>query len=229
VLKLALAALFLPLSHFGISSTPLRGLLIARVGERGYLGLYSLISTIAFACLIIAYRHADVRPFWLPSPWLQLMALPLVLLAFLLAVIGLTTPNPTAVGADALFDDPDSIRGILRITRNPFLWGTALWAAAHICATGDAASTLFFGSIGSLGLLGATLLDAKKARQHPDRWKRFERATSSAPFWAIIQGRQRLSIGEIGAWRALAALGAFALALLLHRRLFGVSPVPWIW
>jgi uncharacterized membrane protein len=203
--------------------------LVARVGERGYLGLYSLISMIAFTCLIIAYRHADARVLWMPSPRLQLLALPLVLLAFLLVVIGLATPNPTAVGADALFSHPESVRGILRITRNPFLWGTAVWAVAHICATGDAASALFFGSIGSLGLLGATLLDAKKARQHPDRWKSFERATSNAPFWAIIQGRQRLSIGEIGAWRALAALGAFALALLFHRRLFGVSPVPWVW
>jgi len=222
---LFVAAIFLPLSHFGISSSPLRAALVRAIGERFYQGLYSLISLAAFAWLIIAYRHTEARVLWVAPGPVKLAALPLVLLAFLLVVVGLTTPNPTAIGAGALLDRPNVARGILRITRNPFLWGTALWAFAHIAATGELGSLLFFGSIGALGILGAFLLDAKKARQHGERWQRFAAETSNLPFQAILEGRQRLALGEIGAWRLALAVALFGIVLVAHPRLFGVSPL----
>jgi uncharacterized membrane protein len=222
---LFLAALFLPLSHFGISSTSLRSILVERLGERPYQAFYSLVSFAAFAWLIVAYRHAEALVVWIAPGLVKLAALPLVLLAFLLVVVGLTTPNPTTVGAEALFDRPNVARGILRITRNPFLWGTALWALAHIAVTGDLASFLFFGSIATLGLVGASLLDAKKARQHGERWQRFAAVTSSLPFRAILEGRQQLALREIGVWRIALAVGLFVIVLLAHLRLFGVSPL----
>ena len=222
--ELAVAALFLPASHFGISSSPLRGRLIAVIGERPFQGLYSVISLAAFAWLIVAYRHAGLHLVWIAPPWVKLAASPLVLAAFLLVVIGVTTPNPTTVGAESLFERSGTVHGVLRVTRNPFLWGTSLWAAAHIAANGDVASILFFGSIGALGLCGASLLDAKKARQHGAGWQRFAAETSSVPFLAILQGRQRFAIGELGAWRVVLALALFAVLLVTHQKLFGVSP-----
>jgi uncharacterized membrane protein len=225
VTALLVAAIFLPLSHFGISSSPLRATLVEKIGERLYQGLYSLVSFAAFALLIVAYRHAEARLLWVAPGSVRLVALPLVLLAFLLVVVGLTTPNPTTVGAEALLDRPNVARGILRVTRNPFLWGTALWAFAHIAATGELASLLFFGSIGALGLLGAFLLDAKKARQHGQRWQRFTAETSNLPFQAILEGRQHLVLGEIGVWRLTLAIVLFGIVLVAHPRLFGVSPL----
>jgi uncharacterized membrane protein len=224
MVMLFLAALFLPLTHFGISSTSLRGILVEQLGERPYQGFYSLVSFAAFAWLVIAYRHADALILWIAPRPVKLAALPVVLLAFLLALVGLTTPNPTAVGAEALFDRPHVARGILRITRNPFLWGTALWAFAHIAVTGDLASLVFFASIAALGLVGASLLDAKKARQHGERWKRFAADTSNLPFRAILEGRQEMALGEIGAWRIALAVALFLIVLLAHPWLFGVSP-----
>jgi uncharacterized membrane protein len=224
VTTLLVAAIFLPLSHFGISSTPLRTVLVESIGARLYQALYSLVSFAAFAFLIFAYRHAEVQVLWVAPRALRLAALPIVLVAFLLVVVGLTTPNPTAVGAENLFDRPNVARGILRITRNPFLWGTALWAFAHITVTGELASLLFFGSIGALGLIGAFLLDAKKARQHAHRWQRFAAETSNLPFQAIMEGRQRLVLGEIGAWRLGLAIVLFGIVLVAHPRLFGASP-----
>jgi uncharacterized membrane protein len=222
---LLLAALFLPLSHFGISSTSLRSVLIERLGERPYQAFYSLVSFAAFVWLIVAYRRAESLPIWIAPHLVKLTALPLVLLAFLLVVVGLTTPNPTTVGAEALFDRPNIARGILRITRNPFLWGTALWAFAHIVVTGDVASFLFFGSIATLGLLGASLLDAKKARRHGERWERFAAVTSNVPFRAILEGRQKVVLGEVGVWRIVLAVALFALVLFAHPRLFGRPPL----
>jgi uncharacterized membrane protein len=228
MLELALPAAFLPLSHFGISSTPLRAALIGKIGEQAYRGLYSLITVGAFFWLVRAYRAAPMETLWVAPDVVRLAALPIVFVAFLLVVAGGATPNPSVVGADALLDRPDIVRGMVRITRNPFLWGVGLWSLAHIAALGDLASLLFFGSIGLLGLLGAFLLDAKKARQHGPRWEAFASQTSSVPFLAIAEGRQRLALGEIGLWRIALASAVFAGALLAHRWAFGVSPLAFL-
>ena len=226
MINLVLAALFLPISHFGISSSSLRARLVGALGGRGFLGFYSLVTVVAFSWLIIAYRHAPSVSLWLAPAPVKLAAVAVVLVAFLLVVVGVATPNPTAVGAEGLLERPDAVRGIVRITRNPFLWGSGLWALAHVAATGEAASLLLFGSVGSLGLLGARILDAKKARQHPEPWRRFAAQTSSVPFAAIVEGRQRLMLSEIGVWRVAAAVALFAVLLSVHSRLFGVSPLP---
>jgi len=223
--ELALAALFLPISHFGISSTALRAWLIGRVGERAYLGLYSVVTIGAFFWLVHSYRLAETELLWIAPASIRWLAIVMVFVGVVLAVVGLTTPNPTVVGADALFDRPDVVHGVVRITRNPFLWGVGLWAVAHILVGGDSESILLFASVGSLGLVGAMLLDAKKAKQHPERWRSFSAATSSVPFLAIAQGRQRFAPGELGLWRIAAGVAVFALLLFSHRWLFGVSPV----
>lgn len=225
MLDLVLASLFLPISHFGFSSTRLREGIVQRLGEKRFLTLYKFITLAAFAWLIVAYRRSPMQVLWIPSQVSRLAALPLVLLAFLLVVGGVTTPNPTIVGSERLFDQPDIVRGIVRISRNAFLWGVALWATAHIAATGDLASVLTFGSIGTLGAIGAPLLDAKKARRHGIQWRRFEEATSSIPFVAILRGRQRLAMTEMW-WRLVLAAALFAAALYAHPLIFGVAAFP---
>jgi uncharacterized membrane protein len=225
MIPLALAALFLPLSHFLISSTPLRALLVRRMGETRYSGAYSLLTVAAFTWLILAYRRAPAHPLWSAPLWLTLISELTVLLAILLLVAGLSTPNPTIVGRQALFDRADIVRGILRVTRNPFLWGASLFALAHIVMIGEAAATLVFGSIALLGLAGAPILDAKKARNHLEGWAAFSAETSDIPFLAILQGRQRLAWREIGVWRIVLAAGLFAALALLHPLVLGGNPL----
>jgi len=225
MLRLLIAGLLLPLTHFATSSPALRARLVERLGEQAYRGLYSLVALGAFAWLIAAYRGAPFVPLWTAPRVAVWTAAGVVLAAFFLVVSGLTTPNPSALGADRLLDRPNVTRGILRVSRNPFLWGVGLWALAHMGVTRDAASLLLFGSIGSLGWVGAPLLDAKKARQHGRAWERFASETSSMPFLAILERRQRLVLSEIGLWRVAAAVALFALALMAHRWAFGVSPL----
>jgi len=148
-----------------------------------------------------------------------------VLLAILLLVAGLSTPNPTIVGRAALFDRADIVRGILRVTRNPFLWGAVLFALAHVVIIGETAATLLFGSIAFLGLVGAPILDAKKARTHPEGWAPFAAETSDIPFLAVLQGRQHLVWREIGVWRIALATGLFLGLVLLHPLVFGGNPL----
>jgi uncharacterized membrane protein len=104
--------------------------------------------------------------------------------------------------------------------------GVGLWSLAHVAATGDVASVLMFGTIGALGLVGALLLDAKKAARHGAEWRKFAAATSSLPFLAIAQRRQRLVVAEIGWWRLAPAALVFLIALYGHHWAFGVSPLP---
>ncbi|HXQ24165.1 MAG TPA: NnrU family protein [Candidatus Acidoferrales bacterium] len=224
--SLVLAAFFLPVSHFGISSSRLRDIVVRTLGEQPYRGLYSLVTLGAFAWLISAYRNAPTDLIWIAPAGLRLAMVIVVLAGFVLAVVGITTPNPTVIGAEKLFERPDIVHGVLRVTRNPFLWGVGLWALAHIVSTGDLASILMFGSIGALGLVGAVLIDAKKARRHGMRWKAFAALTSSVPFLAIAQRRQQLVVAELGWWRIALAVVLFLVALFGHRWAFGVSPLP---
>src|SRR5262249_30863252 len=165
-----LAAVFLPLSHFLISSTRLRASLINLLGERRYSTGYSLLAAAALAWLFFAYSRAPAMPLWDTPRWLELALIPVVVVSCIVAVAGLTPPNPVIVRSQALFDRADVVRGVLRITRNPFFWGVGIFSIAYSIILGNVAALLTFGSLAVLGLVGASILDAKKARQHGKAW-----------------------------------------------------------
>jgi uncharacterized membrane protein len=79
VTGLALAALFLPLSHFLISSTPLRKVLVNRLGEGLYSKGYSSLAFGAFAWLIMAYRDAPAVQLWVTPRWVGVALSPVIL------------------------------------------------------------------------------------------------------------------------------------------------------
>jgi uncharacterized membrane protein len=218
-------AFFLAL-HVVISGSPLRGVIVGRIGERPYLGLFSLLSLAGLAWLIYAYPRAERVWLWSPPLTLRWAAPLLVLIAFLFVVIGLTTPSPTAAGGESRLDKGEPAQGILRVTRHPFLWGVALWAITHLALNGDTASLALFGTLLLLALLGPLLIDAKRRRSFGPKWDRFAAVTSNAPFAAILSGRNTLRLGEIGAWRIATAVAIWAVLLVVHPWLFGVPALP---
>jgi uncharacterized membrane protein len=215
------------LLHVGVSATPLRAALVGRIGEGGYRGVFSLASAGALAWMIFAYGVARAAPdnpiVWNPPAWGRHVAATLVLAGFLLAVSGLLTPGPTLAGFEGALKKPDPAKGILRITRHPFLWGVALWGVGHLFANGEATSLMLFGGLAAMSLLGTRSIDRKCAARSPADWPSFRDATSNVPFAAILQGRNRLALGET-AIPLLAALAAFGAVLWFHRVLFGVAP-----
>jgi uncharacterized membrane protein len=217
MINLVLASLFFPLSHFLMSSTPLRAMLVNLLGEKHYSLGYSLLAVAALVWLIFAYRHAPDLPLWVAPRWLDLTLIPVIVVSSILTVAGLTTPNPVIVRSEALFDRPDIVRGVLRITRNAFFWGAGIFSIAYLIILGDVAGLLTLGSIGFLGIAGASVLDAKKARQQGKAWDAFSAATSNIPFLAIVQGRQRLVLREIGLWRIALGICVSFGAFVLHR------------
>jgi len=227
--SLTLAGLFFLAIHVVISGSRLRGRLVRSIGEPAYLGVFSLLSAAALGWLIVAYgrAHATANVWWTAPAWLRWPALLVMLLSLLFVVIGLTTPSPTAAGGEAQLQRREAARGILRVTRHPFLWGVALWAATHLVLNGDAASVVLFGSLLTLSLLGPPLIDAKRRRAFGAEWERFAARTSNLPFAAIVAGRNRVRLSEIRWWQFGLALVLYALLLGgAHRWLLGVSPLP---
>jgi len=226
-LNLVVAAAIFLFSHIGISSSRLRGLIVGRIGENAYTGVYSLIALIVIVWFCMAYNRASAETFtllWVAEPWLWHLSMILILLAAMLVVIGFVVKNPTAAGA--LVDEPDVAKGILRVTRHPFLWGVQLWSIAHIAVNGDLSSLIFFGTFAVLALIGPPLIDAKRAQTLGARWEAYAAQTSNLPFGAIITGRNSFNIREIGLVWPLVGVALYLVLLIGHGWLFGVSPLP---
>jgi len=226
---IAAAAVFLGI-HLLISGTRLRDAVTGIIGEKAYLGLFSLASIGAIIWLVMAYNAAEptaanVRLYNL-GPGVFDLGIPIVGLAFLLGVQGLFMPNPTSVQQEAAATKEGTIHGVLRITRHPFLWGVAIWAAFHLAANGDTASIILFGTFLALSILGTFSIDAKRKRKMGEAWAGFAAKTSNIPFGAVFAGRNALKLGESFGWRFWLALLIFLIVLFAHARVIGVSPFP---
>jgi uncharacterized membrane protein len=221
MLSLIAAAAFFLLIHFGVSGTRLRDSLVATLGAGPYRGLFSLASLGGIVWLVYAYRNAPTVETWGVLTGLRPAALVVVFIGVLLVVIGLASPNPTSVGMEGtLAKGADAVHGITRITRHPFLWGTALWALAHLVVNGDLASLILFGALLLLSVGGTASIDAKKRRQLGESWQQFAATSSNIPFGAIVSGRNALgaALAEIGAVRLLIAVAVYAAIFWLHGR-----------
>lgn len=220
MLNLIAASGYFLLIHYGVSGTRLRDALVARLGPGPYRGAFALASIVGLVWMIHAYGHAPAVALWGVVLGLRPAAYVLVFIAFLFVVIGVTTPNPTGVRT-ASGVGAGSARGILRITRHPFLWGTALWALVHLVVNGDVASLILFGSLLVLAAGGTLSIDAKRRRTLGEQWVGFASVTSNIPFAAVASGRNQLgpALAEIGVWRPLAAILVYAAAFYLHGRL----------
>ena len=210
--------------HFLLSSDTLRPRLMGLLGERGFRAAYSLAVFAALMWMVLTYRAAPQIPVWTPPPafsWIPLLVMPI---ALVLAVCGMTTPNPTMVAGERLIDESTGppVRGIVTVTRHPFLWGTTLWALSHLCVRGDLASIVLMCGILVLSLGGMRHIDRRREAALGNAWGPIAMTTGAIPFAAIASGRTKLDWAGIGWWRPLAGLALYAILLLTHGWLVGV-------
>jgi uncharacterized membrane protein len=208
--------------HLLLSARPVRPGIVAALGERGFLALYSTVALIGLIWLGYGYAVAPREPWWWGGPALAVVPLLLMAPAALLYVGAFSQRNPTSVGQSA---DADAARGMMRITRHPFLWAMALWAAGHLVVNGDLPSLVLFGGILALSFIGMRAIDRKSRRRDPVGFAAFEARTSAIPFAAIAQGRNHLVWSEIGWGRLAIAALLYAALLGLHPLVIGASPL----
>ena len=159
---LVLAALFFAGIHLGIAGTKLRDRVVSALGTTGFRIAFSLATVAGLLWMVLAYRQAPYIAVWTSPEWWKPVAIMAMLPAFLLVVIGLATPNPTAVAQEGSLGRGPI--GIVRITRHPFLTGVTIWALVHLVANGDGASAVFFATWAVVALAGMPSIDAKRRR-----------------------------------------------------------------
>lgn len=218
---LILAAALWVFVHVGISGTRLRNAAVAQLGEGRFMLAFSIGSVVSIVLLVLAWQNAETTVLWSAPAWLRWVLAILMLPAFVLFMAS-HKRNPTAVGNKGLGEEP---RGIQRVTRHPMLMSFAIWAAVHVIGNGDTASLVFFGAFLVTAVAGMPSIDAKLARRHGEAWRGFAARTSILPFGAILAGRNRLALAEIGWMPPVIGFVLWAALLHFHRGIFGVPAV----
>ncbi len=225
MIELTLAALFLVGSHMALSHGAIRRGLVGKLGLRGHRLVYSLISIVAMAWLVLAYKDAPFQVVFEASIRLQHMPLSLMILAALLIVGGYTIANPSAVILEDL-QSRGPLSGTLKITRAPVMWGVAIFAVAHMLANPDAASLIFFGALLVLAIAGGWHLDRRKQAEGGEKWRELSAQTSFWPLKAIVSGRTKLSVADLSWWRLGLGLALYGGLLYAHKLIIGVTAFP---
>lgn len=212
-------------THFAMSH-PLRHPLVARLGEGGFTGLYSLVSFITLGLTIWAYVAAPVTdPAWSVGDTLWGVATVLMLVASIL-VMGSLIRNPALPGASKQAATAQA-RGVYGITRHPMLWSFAIWGGSHILVLPITKNIILSGAIIVLSLVGAVFQDRKKAELDPQGWSAWQSRTSYLPFAAIAQGRARF--GGFGPHAILGGIVVWLAATWAHMPLAGWPAGIWRW
>ena len=177
-------------THF-ILSHPLRRPLVKAIGERGFAGVYSLISLVTLVWIVLAYRGAPATAMLWPVGDVLWGVVSAIMLLASVMLMGSLIGNPALPDPGGTPNVPAEARGVFAITRHPMLWSFALWGACHIAVFPMAANIIVAAGIIVLSLVGAALQDAKKERLQPEAWRAWEAKTSYWPFAAIAAGRAR--------------------------------------
>ena len=206
--------------HMVMSSNPVRTPMFARLGRKSFRMAYSLISAVLFTWMITAYIHAPTLDVFEPNTAMKHASFSIMGLACFFIVFGYTTSNPMAVGKQGNGTKTQA-HGVLKITRHPVMWGTALFAFCHMLASGHVAALIFFGSIAFLAIAGANHVDNNKRSNEKGDWDAYMQATSFVPLVAIIKGRTRVERGEYKKWQMALTAALYVGLLMSHEPIIG--------
>ncbi|WP_296764033.1 NnrU family protein [Sediminimonas sp.] len=221
-LELAAALAAFALSHAVPVRPPVRGMLVNRLGARGFTAAYSTLSLAMLGWVIVAAGRAPHVPLWDWAAWRAALPFGVMGAVCLLLTFGLARPNPFSFGGrgNACFDPARA--GVVRWLRHPLLAALALWALAHLAANGDLAHVIVFGLFAGFAVLGMAMVDRRKRRELGPDWHALRARLRAAPRW-------QPPLSWTGAVvRAGLAVLFYAVLLWGHAWFAGVRPT-WPW
>ena len=142
--------------------------MISQLGEKKFKGVYTLISLLGFALIIVGYSQVRQNPIilWQPNAIAMYFALFLNLIAFIL-----------------LAGSARSNNAIRLKLKHPMILGVKVWALAHLLANGTLVDAILFGSF----LIWA-VLDFRSARNRPVPFAQNPEVSNKATIITVISG-----------------------------------------
>ena len=173
---------------------------LERLGEKGYKGVYTLVSLVGFGLMMFGFDQVrwDSPVLWSPPVWAKHGAALLMLVSLVLLACVYSTRN--------------AIKAKLH---HPMVLSVKVWALAHLLANPRLADVVLFGAF-----LLWSVLNFRAARQRD----RLAAASLSA---GEGSGSLEPEVSSAATWRAI-GIGVVVWAFLLsrgHAWLFGVSPL----
>ena len=173
---------------------------LERLGEKGYKGVYTLVSLLGFGLMMFGFDQVrwDSPVLWSPPVWAKHGAALLMLVSLVLLACAYAPRNAIKVKL-----------------HHPMVLSVKVWALAHLLANPRLADVVLFGAF-----LLWSVLNFRAARQRD----RLAAASLSA---GAGSGALEPEVSSAATWRAI-GIGVVVWAFLLsrgHAWLFGVSPL----
>ena len=127
-MKLFIVGLVLFFGTHMIPITPVKPLLISRLGGGLYSGLFSLLTLFGFIVIIYGFKIASTTTLWSSLPYSSGLALVLMPIAMIFLMPGSRRTN------------------FFQKFKHPMFVGILIWAFVHLLANGDLRTTLLFSS-----------------------------------------------------------------------------------
>jgi uncharacterized membrane protein len=223
-LALLIVAVSLFVGGHELLSHPLRAPIVRAVGEKGFLGVYAVVALGSLIWTGELWKAIPPDRLWETPGWAYIVALPVMLLAFILFVGSMTAPNPALMGGgvpERSNAGVTTVRGVQNITRHPMMWAFALWAVVHMALSADSRTLVLAGGILVLALFGSAMQDKKKRAASPGYGAHMA-ATSFVPFAAQLGGSPPLASAWPGAVAFGGGLVLWAVVLWAHPLVLGI-------
>jgi uncharacterized membrane protein len=184
-------------SHIVLSSLTLRPRLVRVLGEKGFLGVYSLIALVIFVSMVSVYfdnKHSGAL-LWSVGMTPSLVGLVWILMgvAVVLLVAGIVTASPASMSVAA--GKSVELRGVHYITRHAVFMSAGLFGLAHLIPNGFASDVAFFAGFPIFAVIGSLHQDQRKLVTDAKRYPEFHAATPLIPFTGkrTLRGLRELS------------------------------------
>ena len=185
-------------SHVVLSIRAIRTRMVGRLGEAGFILVYSLVAIGTFAALVhyvALHRFAEPQTSLLvtvPPVRGALIALSVIGFSLFVAAVLVYPRLPMATFRHRVMP----ARGIQQLTRHPFFSGIAIWAASHALLSPSRVTFVFFIGVVVLSFVGGMHQDRRLIAELGEPYRAYVAATSFWPFVAVITKRQTINWRE---------------------------------